>query len=70
MIAYGIGFLPLIKDLHKHPLQPRVISIPWMSDAGVSSTEILDEGEEPYAICDHGKGVPLRHALLAVQEVA
>ena len=52
------------------PPRPRVISIPWLRDVGVSSPEIPDEGEDPYPICDHSKGVPLGHALLVVQEVA
>ena len=31
---------------------------------------LLDEREYPYAIYDRGQGVPLGHALLAIQEVA
>ena len=46
---------------------PRVISMPWMSDARVCAPEILDDREDTYAICNPGQGVPLGHTLLAMQ---
>ena len=52
------------------PRFTRVISVPWMSDPGVGAPNLPDEGEEPDAICNHGKGVPLSHAPIAIQEVA
>ena len=57
-------------DVPEFTTRPRVVYIPWLCDAWVVSPEVPDEWEDPYAICDHGKGVPLGHALLAVQEVA
>ena len=55
-------------DVLKLSPRPRVIPIPRLCDAGVGYPEVTDEREDPYAICDHGKGVPLCHALLAVLE--
>ena len=57
-------------DLFKLPSRRRVIPIQWLRDSGVSSHEIPDKGEDPFALCNHGERVPLGHALLAVQEVA
>ena len=56
-------------DVPKLSPLPRFICIPRLRDMGVVSPEVTDEREDPYAICDHGEGVPLGHALLAVQEV-
>ena len=36
----------------------------------MGSPKLPNEGEDPDAIGDHGKKVPLGHALLAVKEVA
>ena len=47
--------------------RPCIISIPWLSDVGVSSPVIPDDGGDPYTIFYHVKGVPLGHALLAVK---
>ena len=52
------------------PTHPRVVRIPWLRDVGVVSPEGPYKVEEPYAISNHGEGVPLGHALLAVQGVA
>ena len=51
------------------PPHPRVIRVPQMYDTGVCLPELSYEGEDPYAIFDHVKGVPLGHALLAMKEV-
>ena len=40
MIAYGIGVLPLIRELRN--AQPRVICIPELCDAGVSVPQFPD----------------------------
>ena len=56
--------------LRNFPPRPRVIRIPRLVDLGMVRPEDPYEGEDPDAISDHGKGVPLGHALLAVQEVA
>ena len=52
------------------PSRPCVISVPWLSDPGVDAPKLPDEGEDPYVICNHGKGFPLGHAILAMHEVA
>ena len=57
------------KDVFELPPYLRVIRIPRLYDAGVGSPKLPDEGDDPDSICDHGEGVPLGHALLAVQEV-
>ena len=57
-------------DIAKCPPRPRVIRIPWLVDLGMVHPQDPYEGEDPDAISDHGEGVPLGHALLAVQEVA
>ena len=57
----------MFKDVAELPACPRVIRIPRLRYAGVGSPKLPDEGEDPYAICDHGEGVPLGHALLAMQ---
>ena len=49
--------------------RPRVIRIPRLCNPGVCLPELSYEGEDPYATCDHDKGVPLGHTLLAMQEV-
>ena len=43
---------------------------PGLVYSGVIPLQDPYEGEDPDAICNHGEGVPLGHALLAVQEVA
>ena len=57
---------------HRPKFRPRrcIVCIPRLGDLGMVCPEDPYEGEDPDAICDHGKGVPLGHALLAVQEVA
>ena len=37
---------------------------------GVSSAELTGQQEYPYAVVDHGKGIPLGNALISMQEVA
>ena len=49
---------------------PHIISVPWLSELGVGVLKLPDKGEDNYTIRNHGKGVPLGHALLAMQEVA
>ena len=49
--------------------RPCVIRVTQLCDAGVVPPKLPYEGEDPYAIGYHDEGVPLRHALLAVQEV-
>ena len=44
--------------------------IPRLRDLGMVSPEDPYEGEDPDVIINNGEGVPLGHALLAVQEVA
>ena len=54
----------------KCTLYPRVIRVPRLSDTGVCLPELSYQGEDLYTICNHGKGVPLGHSLLAMQDVA
>ena len=49
------------------PSHFRVILIPWLRDMGVSSADLTDEQEYPYAVVDHGKGIPLGNALISMQ---
>ena len=60
--------------MFQYPLErtsrPRIISVTWLSDPGVGVLKFPDKGEDPYAICNHGMGVPLGHALISMQEVA
>ena len=64
---------PRLKILKMHlyvlkvSFSPRIIRVPRMCDTGVGSPKLPQEGEDPYAIGYHGKGVPLVHNLLAVQ---
>ena len=60
----------VVQYLLERPSCPRVISVPCLSDLGVVVPKFPDKGEDPYAICNRGKGVPLGHALLAMQELA
>ena len=53
----------------KFPPRPRIIYVPRLCYPVVCSPKISYEGEDPYAIGDHGKEVPLGHTLIAVQEV-
>ena len=46
-----------------------VISITWLSIAGVGCPEVPDMGEYPQDIYDHGQGTPLGHPLIDVKEV-
>ena len=41
-----------------------------MCDLGVHAANLTDEQEDTYFVGDHGKGIPLGHALLVMQEVA
>ena len=49
---------------------PRIISVPWLSDPGVSVTKFPYKRGYPYVIRNRGKGVPLGHAILDMLEVA
>ena len=60
----------MLEDVGELPPCPRVICIPRLCDTGVGSLNLPDEGEDPNDICNHGKGVPLGHTLLAKKEVA
>ena len=55
--------------VHDLSSSPHIICIQRMCDVRVGSPKIPYEGEEPYTIGYNGKGVPLVHALLDVQEV-
>ena len=68
MIAYDIWVIHLMIELRE--ARPRVISVPRLSDMGVCLPELYYEVYNPYVIFDHGKGVPLVHALLTMQAVA
>ena len=57
----------VLQYLMERPSRPRIISVPWLSDPGVDVPKFPDKGEEPYAIRNHGEGVPLGHSLLAMQ---
>ena len=57
-------------DITKLSPRPRIIRIPRLGDLGMVLTQDPYEGEDPDTIIDHGEGVPLGHALLALQEVA
>ena len=56
-------------DTSKSSACPCVISIPWLSNAGLGRLEVPDKGEDPQAIGDHDQEVPLCHPLLSVKEV-
>ena len=56
-------------DACKSAARTSVISISWMSNAGVGRPEVPDKGEDPKAICNHGQGIPLGHFLLAMKEM-
>ena len=60
----------MCQDVAELPDCPRVIRVPRLCDEGVVSLKLPDEGEDTDAICDHGEGVPLGHALFSMQEVA
>ena len=57
------------QDVWEISSPPLVIRVPHLCYAGVWPPKLPYEEEDPYAIGDHGKGVPLGHALLAVQEL-
>ena len=52
------------------PPSPSVVLVPRLRDTRVCLPELYDEWEDHYVICYHGKGVPLGHDLLSMQEVA
>ena len=58
----------LVKSI-KIPSCAGIVRIPRLRDLGMRGTELTDEREDPYAVCDHVKGTPLGHALLGVKEV-
>ena len=58
----------LVKSI-KIPSCAGIVRIPRLRDLGMRGTELTDEREDPYAVCDHVKGTPLGHALVGVQEV-
>ena len=60
----------MLKDVSELPPYPRAIRVPRLCDTRVGSLKLPDEEEDPNAICNHGEGVPLGHALLDMQEVA
>ena len=55
--------------VYELPSSLHIIRVPRLCDAGVEPLNLPNEGEEPDAIGNNGEGVPLGHALLAVQEV-
>ena len=65
-----LGDLEVGQYVTKTAPRLRVISIPWLCDAGGCILERSGDKEDPYTISDHGEGVPLGHVLLAMQEVA
>ena len=52
------------------PPRPHVIRVSCLGDAGVCVPELFDKKEDTYAVYHYGSGVPMGHALLAMQEVA
>ena len=48
----------MVHDVPKLPSHPRVVRIPPLPEAEVVSPEVADEWEDPYDICDRGKGSP------------
>ena len=46
-----------------------VISIPWLSNAGVGFLEVPDKEEDTQAVWNNGQGIPLGHPLISVREV-
>ena len=48
---------------------PRIIRVTQLCYSGMCPPKLPYEGQDPDVIGDHGEGVPLGHALLAVQEV-
>ena len=64
-----LEILEVFQYLLEPSSRPRVIILPWLSDPGVGALKFPDNGEDLYDIYNYGKGVPLGHTLLAIQEV-
>ena len=60
----------MLLERRKLPTRSGVICVPQLSYIRVRESKITDQWEDPYAIGDHGKWIPLVHSLLDIQEVA
>ena len=60
----------MLEDVAEIPACPHVIRVLRLCDTEVGSLKLPDKGEDPNDIYNHGKGVPLGHALLSMHEVA
>ena len=60
----------MLLERRKLPTRSGVICVPQLRDIRVRELKITDQWEDPYAIGDHGKWIPLVHSLLDIQEVA
>ena len=66
-MAPDLETLEVCEYVPKTDPRPCVITIPWLSYARVCVLEVLDDREDPYAICNHGQGVSLGHSPLYMQ---